>query len=53
LRTAARLQDAAGPGEVVVSQRVCAVAGGTPPGAVERTFELKGKGEPERAFVLG
>jgi class 3 adenylate cyclase len=36
-----------------ISQRVCDVAGGAPDGAVERTFELRGKDEPERAFVLG
>ena len=52
VNTAARLQGVAGAGEVVVSRRVCAVAGGAPDGAVERTFELKGKDEPERAYVL-
>jgi adenylate cyclase len=53
VNTAARLQGVAGPGQVVVSERVCAVAGGRPEGAAEQTFELKGKGEPERAYVLG
>jgi adenylate cyclase len=53
VNTAARLQGVAAAGEAVLSQRVCAVAGGEPTGCVERTFELKGKAEPERAFVLG
>jgi adenylate cyclase len=53
VNTAARLQAVAGEDEVLLSQRVCAVAGGVPPGAVERTYELKGKAEPERAYVLG
>jgi adenylate cyclase len=53
VNTAARLQGVAGAGQAVVSQRVCAAAGGRPAGAVERTFELKGKAEPERAYVLG
>jgi adenylate cyclase len=53
VNTASRLQSVAAAGEVVVSQRVCAAAGGTPEGAVERTFQLKGKDQPERAYVLG
>jgi adenylate cyclase len=53
VNTAARLQGVAGAGQVVISQRVCDVAGGVPAEAVERTFELKGKDQPERAFVLG
>jgi adenylate cyclase len=53
VNTAARLQGVAQAGQAVLSQRVCAVAGGVPAGAVERTFELKGKSEPERALVLG
>jgi adenylate cyclase len=53
VNTASRLQGVAGAGEIVVSERVCAIAGGIPPGAVERTFELKGKAAPERALVLG
>jgi adenylate cyclase len=53
VNTAERLQSVAGAGQAVVSQRVCAVAGGAPTEAVERTFELKGKAEPERAYVLG
>src|SRR5436190_9868829 len=53
VNTAQRLQGVAGAGEAIVSKRVCAAAGGTPSGAVERTFELKGKAEPERAYVLG
>jgi adenylate cyclase len=53
VNTAARLQGVAAAGQAVVSQRVCAVAGGRPEGAVEQTFELRGKGEPERAYVVG
>jgi adenylate cyclase len=53
VNTAQRLQGVAGAGQAVISQRVCDVAGGVPADAVERTFELRGKGEPERAFVLG
>jgi adenylate cyclase len=53
VNTAARLQSVAAAGQAVVSQRVCAVAGGRPEGAVEQTFELRGKGEPERAYVVG
>jgi adenylate cyclase len=53
VNTAARLQGVAAAGEAVISERVCAVAGGLPPDAVERTFELKGKSAPERAYVLG
>jgi adenylate cyclase len=53
VNTAERLQGVAAAGEIVISRRVCAVAGGEPQGAVERTFDLKGKAEPERAFVLG
>jgi adenylate cyclase len=53
VNTAQRLQGVAGAGQTVMSQRVCDVAGGAPAGAVERAFELKGKREPERAFVLG
>jgi adenylate cyclase len=53
VNTASRLQDAAAAGQVVLSERVCAVAGGVPDDAVEQTFELKGKAAPERALVLG
>ena len=53
VNTAARLQGVAGAGQAVISRRVCDVAGGVPDGAVEQTFELRGKDEPERAFVLG
>jgi adenylate cyclase len=53
VNTAARLQGVAGGGEAVLSQRVCAIAGGRPADAVERTFDLKGKAAPERAYVLG
>jgi adenylate cyclase len=53
VNTASRLQSVAGAGEVVLSERVCAIAGGVPADAVERTFELKGKAAPERALVLG
>jgi adenylate cyclase len=51
VNTAARLQGVATAGQAVVSRRVC--AGAPPEGAVEQTFELKGKSEPERAYVLG
>ena len=53
VNTAQRLQGVADAGQAVISQRVCAAAGGPPQDAVERTFELRGKNEPERAFVLG
>ena len=53
VNTAERLQGVAGVGQAVLSLRVCAIAGGAPAGAVERTYELKGKAEPERAYVLG
>jgi adenylate cyclase len=53
VNTAARLQGVAAAGQAVVSRRVCAIAGGEPADAVEQTFELKGKDQPERAFVLG
>jgi adenylate cyclase len=53
VNTASRLQGVAAAGQAVLSERVCAVAGGEPAGAVEQTFELKGKAAPERAFVLG
>jgi adenylate cyclase len=53
VNTAARLQGVATAGQAVISRRVCEVAGGVPAGAVEQTFELRGKDEPERAFVLG
>jgi adenylate cyclase len=53
INTAARLQGVATAGQAVLSERVCAIAGGAPGDAVERTFELKGKAAPERVFVLG
>jgi adenylate cyclase len=53
VNTASRLQGVAEAGQVVLSERVCAVAGGVPEGAIEQTFELKGKAAPERALVLG
>jgi adenylate cyclase len=53
VNTAERLQGVAAAGQAVISQRVCEVAGDVPDGAVERTFELRGKDGPERAFVLG
>ena len=53
VNTADRLQGVAAAGEAVVSERVRAIAGGRLDGAVERTFELKGKAAPERAYVLG
>ena len=49
VNTAARLQGVAGTGEIVVSRRV---AGQALAGAEERTYELKGKSEPERALVI-
>ena len=53
VNTAERLQGVAAPGEIVLSRRVCEVAGGEPPRATQRTYELKGKAAPERALVLG
>lgn len=52
VNTAARLQAAAGPGEIVMSSRVHArasLAGASPASA--RELALKGKAEPERAIV--
>jgi adenylate cyclase len=50
VNTAARLQAAAGSGEIVLSARVHARAS-DPGGAVPRELALKGKAEPERALV--
>jgi adenylate cyclase len=50
VNTAARLQGRAGPGEIVVSERVYGALDGTPAHPVE--LELKGKAEPVRAYVL-
>ena len=49
VNTAARLQAAAAAGEIVASRRV---GGADEPGAVQRTFDLKGKAEPEPALVI-
>jgi adenylate cyclase len=52
VNTAARLQAAAGPGEIVMSARVGRRLGPTAAGASARELSLKGKSEPERALVL-
>jgi adenylate cyclase len=49
VNTAARLQGVAQSGQIVVSRRV---AGDNIEGAATQSFELKGKNEPETAFVL-
>ena len=51
VNTAARLQSAAGPGEIVMSARVGELAGEDLTGIVTRELELKGKSLPERAIV--
>ena len=52
VNTAARLQAAAGRGEIVMSARVGRRVGPSVAGASERELSLKGKSEPERALVL-
>lgn len=51
VNTAARLQAAAAPGEIVMSARVGRHAGGAAAGASPRELTLKGKSDPERALV--
>jgi len=52
VNTAARLQAAAGAGEVVVTLRAADLAAGDLEGAQPRTLELKGKAAPEPVVVL-
>lgn len=52
VNTAARLQAAAGGGEILISDRVRARVGGGPAGADTRELPLKGKSRPEVATVL-
>jgi adenylate cyclase len=52
VNTAARLQAAAGDGEIMLSSRVMQVAHAELQGAQPRTLSLKGKAEPERAFTV-
>jgi len=51
VNTAARLQAAAGPGEIVMSARIGRQAGPAAAGATPRELSLKGKSEPEQALV--
>ena len=51
VNTAARLQTAAASGEIVISKRVNLLAGGQTVHAAHRELTLKGKDEPEMAFV--
>ncbi len=51
VNTAARLQSAAGGGEIVMSSRVHHLAGERAAGSEARELELKGKTEPELAMV--
>ena len=52
VNTAARLQAAAGPGEIVMSSRIADRAGAAAAGASPRELSLKGKSGTERAMVL-
>src|SRR3954447_7756188 len=52
VNTAARLQDAAGGGEVVLSERLYARIGDAAPMATPRALTLKGKAEPVAAMVV-
>ena len=52
VNTAARLQTAAGPGQVVVSKRLFDRLPHAPVAAEPVTLELKGKPEPEAAYVV-
>ena len=52
VNTAARLQSAAADGEIVLSSRVMEVTEARLPQARPCTLDLKGKAEPEQAFVL-
>ena len=53
VNTAARLQAAAGSGEIVISRRVSGRGGELPAGAVTRELSLKGKSLPEVVTVSG
>lgn len=50
--TGARLQASATDGEIVVSRRVVGITREQLPGAEPRLLELKGKAEPEQAYVV-
>jgi adenylate cyclase len=52
VNTASRLQGAAASGEIVISSRVCGLAGDAIASASSRELTLKGKLEPEAAMVL-
>jgi adenylate cyclase len=52
VNTAARLQAAARPGQIVISERLCARFSGLPAEARTTELELKGKSEPEPARVI-
>jgi adenylate cyclase len=52
VNTAARLQAAAGGGEIVLASRVASRAGPLAVGASPRELSLKGKSDPEQAMVL-
>lgn len=49
---ASRLQSEAGPGEILVDERVYETVGSAFPGARDRTLDIKGIKEPVRAFSL-
>ena len=52
VNTCARLQAAAGAGEIVASRRVASRTGGQLDGAEPRVLTLKGKSEPEHVLAL-
>lgn len=52
VNTAARLQSSAQPGQIVLAQRLCERLGAPPLEARAATFELKGKSEKTRSYVL-
>src|SRR4051812_19178072 len=52
VNTAARLQSAAGAGEIVVSERLCERLSSAPPDAHGKSLALKGKAEPEAVRVV-
>ena len=52
VNTAARLQGAAEPGEVLVMEETYRLLAGEFPNAPQRTIELKGKAEPQSVRVL-
>lgn len=51
--TAARLASQAGPGEVLVSEETCRLAGVAPSGRETRTLQLKGRVQPAVVHVFG